>query len=191
MKLVAGQGGQGQGACWMSAIHWYTRADKPGFQWSDHPECVDPVIRSLCISLNDSLPDDKARGEIIGPHLFRPVGTLVSNELTIRRAFKCADVAIRKFAVGALRAAKLNKEADKLEILPEVKDKATSEAASRAASAASRAASRAASWAASWAASAASKRLDLILELCDMGHDEVSCSLTQRQVIEFIDGGCK
>jgi hypothetical protein len=61
---------------------------------------------------------DQERGKLIGPHLFRPVGTLVSRELTIKRAMKCADKAIRVYAVIALRKAKLNKEADSLEALP-------------------------------------------------------------------------
>ena len=71
MKLVKGKGSESTGACWMAALHYYTRSDK---SWSDHPDCVAPEIRALAIYLNDWC-DDGEREELIGPHLFAPLGT--------------------------------------------------------------------------------------------------------------------
>lgn len=57
MKLVQGKGSIKSGACWMSAINYYASADRPGFTWHDHPECVCPTIRPLAIMLNDMCAD--------------------------------------------------------------------------------------------------------------------------------------
>ena len=70
IKLVAGLGDQETGGCWMSALSLYA-----GEAWSDHPNCVDPSISSLCIAANDLLTDDESRGRIIGPRLLDPIGT--------------------------------------------------------------------------------------------------------------------
>ena len=74
IKLVAGAGTPETGGCWMSALSVYG-----GERWSDHPDCVCPVIRELCIAINDSLPDDETRGRVIGPVLFDPLGTRTSD----------------------------------------------------------------------------------------------------------------
>lgn len=71
MKLVQGQGSPEEGACWMSAIAWYA-GDK---DWTDAPSCVDPLIRKYAIWLNDELPSDEKREEVIGPMIFDVVGT--------------------------------------------------------------------------------------------------------------------
>jgi len=73
MKLVRGKGAPGKGACYMSAIQHYITLGKG--LWHDHPDCVDPAIRSLGIWINDNLGSDEARERVIGPHLFTPVGT--------------------------------------------------------------------------------------------------------------------
>ena len=76
-------------ACWMAAIYLYTGGLKDyrenpvdfpaGQSWSDHPSCVHDVIINLGIALNDSFPNtpdaSEARGKLIGPHLFAPIGT--------------------------------------------------------------------------------------------------------------------
>ena len=70
-RLIAGVGSPEKGGCWMVAIQQYT---EEGTGWHDHPECVDPVIASLSVGLNDWLGDDE-REAVIGPHLFTPIGT--------------------------------------------------------------------------------------------------------------------
>lgn len=78
MRLVRGEGSEGEGACWMSALHFYTRKDS---SWTDYAPwaCVSPIVRLLCINLND-LCDDGEREALIGPHLFTPLGTAGSVE---------------------------------------------------------------------------------------------------------------
>lgn len=73
-KLVSGVGSEATGACWMAALNMFTRKDA---SWNDVAPlaCISPVIRTLCISLND-LCRDGEREALIGPHLFDPVGTM-------------------------------------------------------------------------------------------------------------------
>lgn len=97
IKLVAGAGSPGEGACWMSAIQYYS-----GGEWSDHPDCVCPLIRQMCICANDCL-DDESRGEIIGPHLLAPVGTNTDDELIVQeRARLAVEACVQVFAPFAL-----------------------------------------------------------------------------------------
>jgi hypothetical protein len=193
----------------MSALHWYTRK---GTSWSDQPQCVSPLIRSLCISLNDSL-NDGDRERVIGPHLFAPVGTNTGLADEIKRAYLCADRAVRVFAPYALRAIGLDAEAMKLESLPAIVDQGTADqACARAASAASAAsaawaarAARAAwaesaasaAWAAraaraAWAESAASwhqeQMIRLILDCCAIGcKAEIEATKTKEEVLAMLE----
>ena len=130
MKLVKGKGAPGVGACYMSAINYYVTN---GETWSDQPECVSPVIRSLCIQLNDMCESDEERERLIGPHLFDPVGTAGDEALDRRRAFKAADMVCQVWAPRALRAAGFPEQAEKLEALKEVVDATTAKAAASAA----------------------------------------------------------
>lgn len=92
LKLVRGAGSPQVGACWMSAISYYA-----GYEWSDHPACVDPAIRGACIALNDALGSDEDRANLIGPHLFAPLGTAGSPELSRQRALMFANIALRRW----------------------------------------------------------------------------------------------
>jgi hypothetical protein len=126
----------------MSALSYYA-----GESWSDHPECVDPVIRQLCIAINDLLPSDAERERVIGPHLYAPVGTAQGRELMQRRAFRVADEAVRVWAPMALDKAGRSKDAARLRSLPPT-----------------------------YAANAAAAEhlvLPLVLELCAMGREDI------------------
>ena len=79
MRLLRGRGTPTTGACWMSAISYYA-----GYDWSDHPPCVDILIRNLCIVANDGISDFN-RERVIGPHLLTPVGTNQGHDLTRKR----------------------------------------------------------------------------------------------------------
>ncbi|HSG61655.1 MAG TPA: hypothetical protein VLA24_09500 [Pseudomonadales bacterium] len=90
IALVKGAGHPKTGGCWMSAISRYA-----GEQWTDHPECVCPVIRNFCILINDLLPSDAARGRVIGPRLFDPIGTRGSLEAMELRAVMLLNACVR------------------------------------------------------------------------------------------------
>ena len=162
----------------MSALHWYTRNGK---SWTDQPECVSLVIRSLCINLNDRLLSDADRERVIGPHLFAPVGTNTGVDDEIKRAFLCADRSVRVFAPYALRAMGLEVEAVKLESLPAIVDEASAARAESAESAASAArAARAWGW-------YESQMIRLILDCCAVGKKaEVRPTKSQEEVVEFL-----
>lgn len=163
MKLVSGSGSEQTGACWMSALHWYTRRDRT---WSDHPDCVSPVIRELCIRLNDMCIDGE-REELIGKHLFASVGTNTGEADDQRRAYLCADRAIRVFAPIALRVVGLESHALALEAVAPIVDVVSAEAA--------------------WAARAKTKQelLRLILDCCAIGAKAEICATRTR--IEVLD----
>ena len=133
--------------CIMEAVAYLA-----GEPWSDHPACVDPVLASFGRTLNDSVTEEQ-RQELLR---FIPllIGTAASPQTSQRRAFFLADAAVRKFAPAALRNAGLHQEADKLEALPPIVDKATALSAENAAESAARCARNAARRAehAAWAA---------------------------------------
>jgi hypothetical protein len=128
MKLVRGAGSPEEGACWMSAVQYYV----DGKLWHDHPECVDPVIRKLCIWVNDTLRDGE-REEKIGPYIFLPVGTNMGSALSVKRALRAADWAVREIAPIALQASGFGTIAPTLRLLQPVRDRASADAAAHAA----------------------------------------------------------
>jgi len=71
MRLVQGMGSPEKGACWMSAIAWYAGEQS----WTDAPECVCPVLRGLCVWVNDALASDADRERVIAPVMFMVVGS--------------------------------------------------------------------------------------------------------------------
>ena len=180
----------------MAAIHYYTRRDN---SWSDHPACVSEVVRSLAIRLND-MCEDGEREELIGPHLWAPVGTATGHEDEVRRACLCADRAVRVWAPRALEAAGRVEDAARLRALPPVVDRITARAAANAAAYTAKAAAKAAAYAyaayayayaataaytAAYTAKAAKAEiLDLILECCAIGtRAEVCPTKTREEVI--------
>jgi hypothetical protein len=132
--------------------------------WSDHPECVSPVIGGFLRSWNDNLPDED-RTRLLLPLLPRILNT-AAPELEERRSLMAADWLVRVHTVAWLRLAKLDKSADALAALPEITAQVPSlrgpieaarhdasaawDAAWAAAGAAAGAAARAAAWDAAW-----------------------------------------
>ena len=175
MRLVSGAGSEKTGACWMSAIHYYTRKDMRS--WTDHPDCVSGVVRTLAIRLNDYLGSDKERENVIGPHLFTPVGTKTTDEDEQKRREICRRYVIRIFAPFWLRRtkkAKLIAHAEQLEKIP-LSDMAAvtkaANAACAAADAAACAAANAAAYAAANAANAAYAAADAAAYAADASAD--------------------
>lgn len=156
IKLTSGVGSPDTGGCWMAALTVYT-----GNTWSDHPDCVCPIIRQLCIKINDAISSDAKRGELLAGILLEPVGTETGDRAIIeQRRWHLTDAAVRRFTPYALRLAGLIHEAEKLESLPQVTEQNARAAAAFAADAARAAADAAAAAAADAAADAASFAAD-------------------------------
>jgi hypothetical protein len=157
-----------EGVCAVELISWL--ADEP---FSDHPECVSPVLGQFLRSWNDAL-DDAGRQKL-KPFLPRAISTSKDGR-DEERAWLCTDWLVRvcapawlelagvKESPAALRALSpiLSTEAAKI-AQPSIEEarkrgaaaRDAARAAARAAGAAARDAARAAAWAAAWAAEAA------------------------------------
>lgn len=124
----------GDGMCLLEAAAYLA-----GEPFSDHPQCVCPVLAAFGRSWNDSL-DDQTRNRLLKPFLPRLLNTRSTPDVQDRRAFMAADWAVRTYTPAWLRLAGLNDHADALADLPEL----TSVQAFRDARAAARDAARAA-----------------------------------------------
>ena len=102
------------GMCIMEAVAFIAREP-----WSDHPECVCPVIAAFLRVWNDALPGDE-RNALLRPLIPSLIGTRGSKALAHRRAVLSADWLIRDYTPTWLRLAKLNEQADALASLPEI-----------------------------------------------------------------------
>ena len=114
--------------------------------WSDHPQCVSPVIAAFCRSWNDAL-DDETR-QRLKPYAFRVIGTRTTDAAEEARAWMATDWLCRVQAPAWLRLAGLTDEARALESLARISDAVTARAAQPALDAARNRA--AAAWAAAW-----------------------------------------
>ena len=147
------------GACIMEAAAWIA-----GEPWSDHPECVSPVIAEFCRSWNDALPDAD-RHRLLAPYVAKVLGTKTTKKDEETRAWLATDWLVRVCTPAWLRLAKLDEHARALESLARICDATTARSAqpsleaARSASAAARdaasAAASAAAWDAAWAAARA------------------------------------
>ena len=118
-----------------------------GEPWSNSPNCTSAVIAAYARSLSDWLSDDARQR--LKPYIPRLIAT-AAPDLELRRAFACADAAVRVFAPLAFAAAGLVEEAATLGALAPV-DRESVESAESAAESAESAARSAASLAA-WSA---------------------------------------
>jgi hypothetical protein len=124
-------------------------ADEP---FSDHPQCVSPVIGAFCRSWNDSL-DDETR-QRLKPYAQLVIGTRTTKQDERIRAWLATDWLVRTFAPAWLDRAGLDAHAASLRNLPELSSAALANKALpviKAARAAARAAAGEADWAAAWA----------------------------------------
>src|SRR6478735_8788911 len=137
--------GPDDGMCLLEAVAWVA-----GEPWSDHPQCVDPVLASFGRAWNDSL-SDADRTRLLAPFVPRLVGTRSTPEVQDRRAFMAADWAVRVFTPAWLRLAGLDEHATALSVLNEL----SSVESCRNAMDTIRAAARAAAWDAARAAARA------------------------------------
>jgi hypothetical protein len=144
----------GKAMCAMEAAAYIA-----GEPWSDHPQCVCPVIAAFMRSWNDALPDAE-RTSLLLPLIPKTIGTAGSATLADRRATMANDWLIRVSMPAWLRLAGLTAHADALEALPEITDPTPPPAVVAALKAAQTdaAAARAAAWAAAGAAAWAAAR---------------------------------
>lgn len=106
-----------RGACAMEAASWLV-----GDVWTDHPECVCPVLGALMRAWNDALPSDDERTRFLRPLIPTLIGTSGGALLERRRAAMAADWLVRVHTPAWLRLATLDKQADDLADLPEITD---------------------------------------------------------------------
>ena len=102
------------GVCAMEAAAYIAREP-----WSDHPECVCPVIGVFMRAWNDGLPDTD-RTAILLPLVAKTINTRGSGSLAERRSLMAADWLVRTHTVAWLRLAGLTTQADALASLPEI-----------------------------------------------------------------------
>jgi len=119
--------------------------------WSCHPQCVDEVITNIAVPLNDWMTQDERNTHLL-PLVVGMIDTKGDIALLQRRAFLCADYAVRKVAPIGLDAAGLKEQAQTLRDLSPVVDGALAKSAAAAAAEAAAQAWEAAQWAEAWAA---------------------------------------
>ncbi len=136
-----------------------------GESHSDDPDCVSPVLRALCTTLNDSLEDTPRQR--LRPYLSRTIGT-AGDGLDGRRSWLAMDWLIRTYVPAWLTAAQLPEAAARIRTLAEVMNPRSLRKAlgaleqareeSRHVWSAALGAPRVATWAAPWAAGRAAAR---------------------------------
>ena len=178
------------GGCIMQVIDWIDRNE-----WTDHPPCVHPVIKSLAISANDSL-DDVGRQKLLdlAPRMMNTASA--DKRLAIQLAIFCAE---RVLPIFEARYADDDRPREAIAAARDAAADAAAYAAAADAAAAyayAAAAADAAAYAAAYAAAAAayayayaadatagtSARLDLLIAVLDE-YDR----LTGRAKVEDLD----
>jgi hypothetical protein len=137
------------GACLLEAVSWIA-----GEPFSDHPQCVCPVLGAFGRSWNDSL-DDGDRNRLLSPFITLLVGTKSTPDVEERRAWMAADWLIRTHTPAWLRLAGLDDHVAALAGADAVSDLdalGSVQPLIAAARAAAWATARAAAWDAAWAA---------------------------------------
>lgn len=109
------------GACVMEAVAYVA-----GEPHTDHPACASRVITRFAVSLNDRWSD--ARRQALKPYVLRIAGTAADEATERKRAFMCADWAVRECLPLVLEAAKVKEWPDRLRALPAIVDEATAQA---------------------------------------------------------------
>jgi len=140
LTLVTGIGDySAHTACLVSAAvaKWRMEHGEELGKATDSIECIDSPIRRIAISINDGKwwNSNNERTETLLPFIDQILGTKGSSELTQRRAYKCADYAIRVFLPMALDL-KNPEQAEHIRSLPEIVDVNTAIVGKKAADAA-------------------------------------------------------
>ena len=116
IELSTGQhDGPDDGACAVEAAAYLA-----GEAWSDHPECVSPVIGAFVRRFNDGLRSDADRNRLLKPIVPMIIGTASTDAAELRRAWLATDWLVRVYAPAWLRLAGLTFRAKRLAGLPEL-----------------------------------------------------------------------
>jgi hypothetical protein len=99
------------------AMEWVSHI--AGEPHSDQPKCVSPVLRAICIALNDSLEDGPRQR--LRPYLTRTIGT-ADDGVDEARSWMAMDWLIRAYAPAWLRVGGLDAPAQELCSLAPVLD---------------------------------------------------------------------
>jgi hypothetical protein len=111
--------------CVMEAVAYVA-----GEKWSDSPVCASPVIAGFLRSWNDAMNDEDRQQ--LKPLIPRLVNTRGDEATELRRSYLALDRHCRVSAPTWLRAAGLVKEAERIEALPPLTDKASVKRATQA-----------------------------------------------------------
>jgi hypothetical protein len=106
------------------AMEWVSHL--AGEPHSDEPACVSPLLRAMCIALNDGM--DHGPRQRLRPYLARTIGT-ADDGLDPGRAWMAMDWLTRVYTPAWLRLAELHRPADHLESLAPVADAVSLDAA--------------------------------------------------------------
>jgi hypothetical protein len=106
------------------AMEWVSHL--AGEPHSDSPACVSPVLRAMCIALNDAL--DHEPRQRLRPYLARTIGTAGDGH-DAQRGWQAMDWLIRDYAPTWLRLADRTSAADELTGLAAIADAGTLQAA--------------------------------------------------------------
>ena len=104
------------------AMEWVSHL--AGEPHSDQPKCVSPVLRAICIALNDSLEDEPRQR--LRPYLARTIGT-ANDGLDEARSWMAIDWLVRTYTPAWLIPAGLLAPAARLSNLPPVLDEVSRE----------------------------------------------------------------
>ena len=110
IKLMAGVHAPNGTFCAMELAAYI--AEEP---WSDHPQCVSPVIAAFMRSWNDALDDDSR--QMLKPYVLKSINTRRTEDDEICRAWMATDWLARECAPAFLRLAGLTTHAEALEKL--------------------------------------------------------------------------
>ena len=98
--------------CLMEAV-----AYAAGEPWSDHPNCVSPVLAAFGRVWNDSMRSNQERAELL-PYIPLLINTPSTLEVDLYRSYMALNWLVRVFTLRWLRLAGLSDSATTLEQLP-------------------------------------------------------------------------
>jgi hypothetical protein len=122
-RLVLRHGGHPNAAAGMCAME--AVAFVAGEPHSDKPKCACPVISAVMRRLNDRIPTDELRTELLRPLVRKLVGTKSTRDVEIARGYVAADFACRVFAPIALEARGYKADAEKCRALPRIESRSS------------------------------------------------------------------
>ena len=103
------------GMCVMEAVAYVA-----GEPHTDRPKCASPVISAFLRFWNDSITDDDNRRDLLGPFVYRMVGTAASREIESQRSWMAFDWLVRNCLPSFMELTPMTPIAKKLRDLPEL-----------------------------------------------------------------------